>query len=143
MAPYKCISNRTGDDQLLGGIIEVVPNSNSRDQIGKAFEIDLYNYFLKKYGNESSSAFMQARLNFIKSLAAYSVVSYILQIKDRHNGNILIDDFGNLVHIDFGFVFDWSPGKDMRFESANYKMTKEFIKILGGNDKAEPYQLFV
>ena len=56
----------------------MVPNSNSRDQIGKAFEIDLYNYFLKKYGNESSSAFMQARLNFIKSLAAYSVVSYIL-----------------------------------------------------------------
>jgi phosphatidylinositol 4-kinase len=71
------------------------------------------------------------------------VVSYILQIKDRHNGNILIDDEGNLVHIDFGFVFDWSPGKDMRFESANFKMTKEFIKILGGNDKAEPYQLFV
>ena len=61
MAPYKCISNRTGDKQLLGGIIEVVPNSNSRDQIGKAFEIDLYEYFLKKYGSESSKTFMQAR----------------------------------------------------------------------------------
>lgn len=58
VAPYKCISNRTGDKQLLGGIIEVVPNSNSRDQIGKAFEIDLYEYFLKKYGSESSKAFM-------------------------------------------------------------------------------------
>jgi len=31
----------------------------------------------------------------------------------------------------------------MRFESANFKMTKEFIKILGGSDKAEPYQLYV
>lgn len=121
----------------------MVPNSNSRDQIGKAFEIDLYDYFLKKYGNESSKAFQQARLNFIKSLAAYSVVSFILQIKDRHNGNILIDDQGSIVHIDFGFIFDWSPGKDMRFESANFKMTKEFIKILGGSEKAEPYQLFV
>ncbi len=86
---------------------------------------------------------MNARSNFINSLAAYSVVSYILQIKDRHNGNILVDDHGNLIHIDFGFVFDWSPGKDMRFESANFKFTKEFIKILGGNDKAEPYKLFV
>ena len=82
-------------------------------------------------------------MNFIKSLAAYSVVSYILQIKDRHNGNILVDESGRLVHIDFGFIFDWSPGKDMRFESANFKLTKEFVKILGGNEKAEPYQLFV
>lgn len=143
VSPYKCISNRTGVEQLLGGIIEVVPNSNSRDQIGKAFEIDLYDYFLKKYGNESSKEFMAARLNFIKSLAAYSIVSFILQIKDRHNGNILIDEQGSIVHIDFGFIFDWSPGKDMRFESANFKMTKEFIKILGGNAQAEPYQLWV
>ena len=142
VAPYKCISNRTGPEQLLGGIIEVVPFSNSRDQIGKAFEMDLYDYFLKKYGNETSKPFMAARLNFIKSLAAYSVVSYILQIKDRHNGNILVDEQGSIIHIDFGFIFDWSPGKDMRFESANFKMTKEFIKILGGNSLAEPYQLW-
>ena len=86
---------------------------------------------------------MQARQNFIESLAAYSVVSYILQIKDRHNGNILVDDEGHLIHIDFGFIFNWSPGKDMNFESANFKLTKEFIKILGGNAHAEPYQLFV
>ena len=38
--PYKCISNRTGDEKLLGGIIECIPNSYSRDQLGKAFEID-------------------------------------------------------------------------------------------------------
>ncbi len=42
VAPYKCISNRTGMDKTLGGIIECVPNSHSRDQLGKAFEIDLY-----------------------------------------------------------------------------------------------------
>ena len=51
----------------------------------------------------------------------------------------MIDDWGHLIHIDFGFIFDWSPGKDMRFESANFKLTKEFIDIMGGHDKAEPY----
>jgi phosphatidylinositol 4-kinase len=98
---------------------------------------------LKKFGSASSTDFKVARLNFIRSLAAYSVVSYILQIKDRHNGNIMIDDSGHLIHIDFGFIFDWSPGKDMRFESADFKLTKEFIEILGGTVTAEPYQMFV
>lgn len=31
VAPYKCISNRTGEGKTLGGIIECVPNSHSRD----------------------------------------------------------------------------------------------------------------
>lgn len=123
VAPYRCISNRTGKDKLLGGIIEVVPNSHSRDQLGKAFEINLHEYFLKRYGSESTQDFKFARYNFIKSLAAYAVVSFILQIKDRHNGNILIDENGHLIHIDFGFIFDWSPGKDMKFESAAFKLT--------------------
>ena len=128
---------------MLGGIIEVIPNSHSRDQLGKAFEINLHQYFLKRYGSESSAEYKFARHNFIRSLAAYCVVSYILQIKDRHNGNIMIDESGHLIHIDFGFIFDWSPGRDMRFESADFKLTKEFIDILGGDRQAEAYQLFV
>eukprot|EP00826_Nyctotherus_ovalis_P027569 TRINITY_DN2154_c0_g3_i6.p1 TRINITY_DN2154_c0_g3~~TRINITY_DN2154_c0_g3_i6.p1 ORF type:complete len:108 (+),score=26.67 TRINITY_DN2154_c0_g3_i6:530-853(+) len=31
----------------------------------------------------------------------------------------------------------------MRFESANFKLTTEMIKILGGDTKSEPYSLFV
>jgi phosphatidylinositol 4-kinase len=127
---------------MLGGIIEVIPNSYSRDQLGKAFELDLYKYFLKRYGSETSEEFRFARLNFVKSLAAYCVVSYILQIKDRHNGNIMIDDSGHLIHIDFGFIFDWSPGKDMRFERSNFKLTQEFMDIMGG-PRSESFHLFV
>lgn len=104
--------------------------------------MNLHEYFLKRYGSESTSEFKFARYNFIKSLAAYAVVSFILQIKDRHNGNILIDDNGHLIHIDFGFIFDWSPGKDMGFENAAFKLTQEFIDILGGTAKAPAFRLF-
>jgi phosphatidylinositol 4-kinase len=55
----------------------------------------------------------------------------------------MIDDWGHIIHIDFGFIFDWSPGKDMRFESADFKLTKEFIDIVGGDQQAEAYQLYV
>ncbi len=55
----------------------------------------------------------------------------------------MIDDWGHIIHIDFGFIFDWSPGKDMRFESADFKLTKEFIDIIGGDQTAEAYQLYV
>jgi len=141
--PYSTISNRTGESNDLGGIIECIPFSASRDQLGKAFDSDLYQYFIGKFGEETTAGFQTARKNFIKSLAAYSLISYIVQIKDRHNGNILIDNQGHIAHIDFGFIFDWSPGRDMRFESANFKLTAEMIRILGGDEKSEAYNLFV
>jgi phosphatidylinositol 4-kinase len=92
--------------------------------MGRAKVNDLLDFFVGKYGGEHTIAFQQARLNFIQSMAAYSVACYILQIKDRHNGNIMIDGEGHIVHIgmrnlpltvisrvltwiaDFGFLFD-------------------------------------
>ena len=74
---------------------------------------DLYDYFRINYGKPSSDEYKKAQNNFADSLSAYSLASYILQIKDRHNGNILIDIEGHLMHIDFGFFLSHAPGKGL------------------------------
>ena len=61
----------------------------------------------------------------------YSVVTYLLQIKDRHNGNILIDRDGHLIHIDFGFMLSNTPG-NIGFEAAPFKLPLEYVQVLGG-----------
>ena len=49
--------------------------------------------------------------NFVRSLAGYSLVTYMLQVKDRHNQNIMIKRDGTIVHIDFGFFLSKMSGK--------------------------------
>lgn len=73
----------------------------------------------------------QAQQNFVYSLAAYSLLTYLLQVKDRHNGNILIDCEGHIIHIDFGFIFCISPG-GWNFEISPFKLTAEYIEMLEG-----------
>lgn len=143
LRPYKVISNITHTSQgaQLSGIIECIPNCKSRDEIGKEGTDSLYTYFLDKFGTENSDGYVEAKKNFIASLAGYAVASYLLQIKDRHNGNILIDEHGHIVHIDFGFILSISPGGNMRFERPGFKLTQEMIDIIGTND-SESFEFF-
>ncbi|KAI2100516.1 phosphatidylinositol-4- kinase [Ophidiomyces ophidiicola] len=124
--PYRVVATAPGC-----GVIDVLPNSISRDMLGREAINGLYDYFVSKYGGEDSIRFQEARSNFVKSMAAYSVISYLLQFKDRHNGNIMVDDAGHIIHIDFGFCFDIAPG-GIRFERAPFKLTTEMIAVMGG-----------
>jgi len=73
-----------------------------------------------------------AKYNFVASLAGYSLLCYVLQIKDRHNGNILLDTLGHLIHIDFDFFLSNSPGNNFQFEQAPFKLTSEYIELMEG-----------
>lgn len=124
--PYRVTATAPGC-----GVIDVLPNSISRDMLGREAVNGLHDYFKSKYGGEDSIRYQEARNNFVKSMAAYSVISYLLQFKDRHNGNIMIDDQGHILHIDFGFCFDIVPG-GVKFERAPFKLTQEMVAVMGG-----------
>ncbi|KAI3774770.1 hypothetical protein L1987_49332 [Smallanthus sonchifolius] len=126
------------------GIIEVVPNSRSRSQMGETTDGGLYEIFQQDFGPVGSPGFETARENFIVSSAGYAVASLLLQPKDRHNGNLLIDSVGRLVHIDFGFILETSPGGNMRFENAHFKLSHEMTQLLdpSGAMKSDTWHLF-
>ncbi|XP_058075440.1 phosphatidylinositol 4-kinase alpha 1 isoform X2 [Magnolia sinica] len=127
------------------GIIEVVPNTRSRSQMGETTDGGLYEIFQQDFGPVGSPSFEAARDNFIISSAGYAVASLLLQPKDRHNGNLLFDNVGRLVHIDFGFILETSPGGNMRFESAQFKLSHEMTQLLdpSGVMKSDTWFQFV
>ncbi|ODM94358.1 Phosphatidylinositol 4-kinase beta [Orchesella cincta] len=113
------------------GMIEPAVNTVSLHQIKKHSKMSLLEYFLQEFGSEKSEGFLTAQKNFVESCAAYCLICYLIQVKDRHNGNILLDSEGHLIHIDFGFILSASP-KNLGFENSPFKLTEEFVQVMGG-----------
>ncbi|XP_003965826.2 phosphatidylinositol 4-kinase beta isoform X1 [Takifugu rubripes] len=113
------------------GMIEPVVNAVSLHQVKKHSQLSLLDYFLQEHGAPTTEAFLTAQRNFVQSCAGYSLICYLLQVKDRHNGNILLDSEGHIIHIDFGFILSSSP-KNLGFETSAFKLTSEFVDVMGG-----------
>jgi len=118
------------------GLIELIHDSTSIDGLKKSPGFPttggLLAYFHKVYGKSNSYSFQEAQRNFMLSLVGYSLVSYLLVLKDRHNGNIMIDIRGHLIFIDFGFAFGMAPGHEWSLERAPFKLTQDYIDVMGG-----------
>ena len=127
------------------GLLEVLVDATSIDGLKKSpkypKEGGLRRYFEIVYGGPDSAAFKAAQTNFMQSLAGYALVSYLLGLKDRHNGNIMIDTRGHLIFIDFGFALGMAPGHEFSMERAPFKLTKEYVEVMGGR-RSECYKEF-
>lgn len=139
LQPYSIIATSSE-----AGLIETLYDAKSIDSIKKDTPnvVTLQDYFIGRFGGRGSPGYKKAVKCFVQSMAGYSVVSYLLNIKDRHNGNLMIDAEGHIIHIDFGFLLSNSPGGNtMDFERSPFKLTKEMAEVMGG-PKSGAWKLF-
>ncbi|ESW31827.1 hypothetical protein PHAVU_002G271500 [Phaseolus vulgaris] len=137
LRPYEvlCTSSYTA-------VIETIPDTASLHSIKSRYPniSSLREFFSAKY-QENSPGFKLAQRSFVESMAGYSLVCYFLQVKDRHNGNLLLDEEGHIIHIDFGFMLSNSPG-GVNFESAPFKLTRELLEVMDSDAEGVPSEFF-
>lgn len=108
------------------GILKIVDNSDTIYFIEKKMNCSILNYILE---NNSEIKIKGIRERFIRSTAAYCVITYLLGIGDRHLDNIMITGDGKLFHIDYGYLL----GKEPTYGSAGgIRLTPEIIEAIGG-----------
>ncbi|CAM9557672.1 unnamed protein product [Chrysoparadoxa australica] len=115
------------------GLMQTLTDASSLDSLKKRPTWrGLEQHFKSLYGEKRDEGFKNAREAFISSVAAYSLICYCFSVKDRHNGNILLDTEGHLVHIDFGFLLGLAPGGAWSIETSPFKLTTEMVEVMGG-----------
>ena len=114
-----------------GGWVETIQETSSIHCIKqRTNRCTLLQHFISTFGSPSEQTFQLACIEFMRSFVAYSLICWLFQVKDRHNGNILIDLKGHLIHIDFGFFLCNAPGRLLAVESAPFKLTEEYVELL-------------
>lgn len=117
------------------GILEMVPNCDTIYNIKNKQNNSIINYIMSH--NERSTV-EDIKSIFMKSCAAYCVITYILGIGDRHLENIMITHQGKLFHIDYSYIlgYDAKP-----ITTPRMRITNEMVDALGGPN-SKYYDMF-
>ncbi|KAG4126929.1 hypothetical protein ERO13_D10G186500v2 [Gossypium hirsutum] len=89
------------------------------------------------------------KITYIASPGQYSLKYTVLELEfqgvKKQFTMLQVGCVGRLVHIDFGFILETSPGGNMRFESAHFKLSHEMTQLLdpSGVMKSETWDNFV
>ncbi|XP_047054644.1 serine/threonine-protein kinase ATM isoform X1 [Lolium rigidum] len=89
----------------------------------------MHHFFLERFLQPAD--WFQSRLAYTRSVAASSMVGYIVGLGDRHSMNVLLDqDTAEVVHIDLGVAFE--QGLMLKTpERVPFRLTRDIIDGMG------------
>lgn len=116
------------------GLIEIVPNSET---IYNLIHSTSVHNFIQEYNDSIQVGDLRQR--FINSMAAYSVITYLIGVGDRHLDNIMVTRDGYIFHIDFSYIMDSEPKPLPR---PKIRITEEMVEVFGGVNSVH-YQTFI
>jgi phosphatidylinositol kinase/protein kinase (PI-3 family) len=65
---------------------------------------------------------------------------FIYSFRYRHNGNILIDQEGHIIHVNFNYVLGMSPVLPPSCDLSPWKLSKEYLELMGGSSSYHYHQ---
>lgn len=110
LTPYSIIATSPSS-----GLVEFVEGSIPISQILAKHNNSILQFFQSTAPQKGAKHDVRPDVmtTYIRSLAGYCVITYLLGIGDRHLDNILVRATGHFFHIDFGFIF--GRGKQVCF----------------------------
>jgi len=115
------------------GMLQIVQNSTTFYSIDKNYQ-DIWHFFrLENYDGQLNPRQMYTK--FLESAAVYSVISFLLNVGDRHLDNIMVTNKGEFFHIDYGFILGEEPTLKKALGSKSPVRIPQKMKdtILGGS----------
>ncbi|KAF8363248.1 hypothetical protein PRIPAC_90171 [Pristionchus pacificus] len=96
----------------------------------KTFDTNSVNLFLRTEF-PCVKDYLESVDRFLMSCVAYSVATYVMGVKDRHNDNIMMTTDGRLFHIDFGHFLGHGKSKlGYQRDRAPFVLTEHIVNVI-------------
>ena len=99
------------------------------DRVCANFRPAFHNFFLEMF--PSPPLWFERRLTYTRSVAASSMITYLVGLGDRHAANILVDSStAEVIHIDHGIAFEQGKLLDVP-ETVPFRLTRDMVDGMG------------
>lgn len=102
------------------GLVEMVEDASTLQVVYTKFD-DPMTFLFRSPGKENSNL-RDSKITYVISLAAWTVMSHVLGLGDRHQENFLLTKDGVFFHIDFGYVLGADVNVLLTLQNARFDL---------------------